>query len=126
MRVRFPLPAFKKTINGMKRTPDSSDHYRDELSKLPPDEIQRQFDKKVDRLVESDAFKEAASGQPQYLETDKDRMLELMGYRRADMTNEGGTLSKDEVAQARRSFYDIKEQFVELFGSEALPEEYRS
>lgn len=110
----------------MKRTPDSGDHFRDELSQHQPEEIQKHFDRKVDRLVESDEFKEEASGQPQYLETDKDRMLELMGYRRADMANEGATLSKDEVAQARRSFYDIKEQFVELFGSEALPDEYRS
>lgn len=110
----------------MKRTPDSHDHYRDELSKLSPEQLQKHFDKKVDRIVESDEFKEAASGEPQYSKTDRSRMIELMGYRRADMVNEGNTLSKEEVARARRQFYDIKEQFVELFGSEALPDEYRS
>lgn len=110
----------------MKRTQDSGDHFRDELLQHPPEEIQKHFDRKVDRLVESDAFKEAASGRPQYLESDKDRMLEIMGYRWADIKNEDGTLSPEEIKQAKRQFYDIKEQFVELFGSEALPEEYRS
>lgn len=110
----------------MKRTPDSGDHFRDELSRQPTDKIQKHFDDRVDRVVESAEFKKEASGQPQYLESDRERMLELMGYRRADMINEGDTLSKDEVARARGQFYDIKEQFIELFGSEALPDEYRS
>ena len=126
MRLRNSRYPLQNNLNRMKGTPDSRDHYRDELSNLPPDRLQKHFDDRVDRVVESSEFKEEASGQPQFLASDKDRMLELMGYRRADMANEERTLSKDEVAQARRHYYDIKEQFVELFGSEALPDEYRS
>ena len=103
----------------------TGNHRLDDLSKLPPDTLQEHYNKKVDRLVESDAFKEEASGEPHYLEIDRDRMLELMGYRWADIANESGALSQDEVARARRSYYDIKEQFVELFGRESLPEEFR-